>query len=94
MRRSKVISVDGEGAVFRIRGEIVSVNFADCAKNFKLISGGSGHSVGTHNIKNYRVVFYSEPRVELRFRGLFASRKFHSLLKRVEGTGYRLFDIS
>ena len=94
MENCKVISVDKNGAVFMIGGEKREISFAECAKNFKLVSGGSGRSVGSRDIRKCRFVFYSEPRTVVAFEGLFRVQKFNKLENLIRKNGYKTFDIS
>lgn len=90
----KVLDVNSEGAEFLIDGKKVGINFAECAENFKKTGGGSGKSVGWRDVTKTSFLFYSEPRVSVRFFGLFAKIKFDSLEKKIRAAGYRTRDIS
>ncbi len=91
---AKLLSVRKDGATFLVNREKVSVSFKECAENFKIDCGGSGHSVCSRDIRRYRFVFYSEPRIEVRLHGLFKGLRFRIIQSRIERTGYRTYDIS
>lgn len=94
MSKTRVISVRKDGAVFRVAGERTEISFKECAENFRKETGASGHSVASRDIRRYRFLFYSEPKIEIRFSGPFRKMKFHSLQKKIERSGYHTFDIS
>lgn len=89
-----MLKVTEEGAEFIIHGERVKVDFKKCVENFKKQNAGSTHTVASRDIRRYRFYFYSEPEVEICFRGIFKDLKFNSLRKKIEKAGYHTYDIS